>query len=176
MTRPEPSTKADAGASTYRPRVLFLCTGNACRSQLAEGWLRHLAGDRFEALSAGTEPHGLNPRAVATMAELGIDIAGHRSEHLSLHLPPAAATPDLVIAVCDQAAQNCPTVPGAVVLRWPFPDPAPGGVDVGADEATTQAAFAAVRDAIRARIAAWLAAGAPLDGSDPTATDRGPCA
>lgn len=167
--------------------MLFLCTGNACRSQLAEGWLRHLAGDRFEALSAGTEPHGLNPRAVATMAELGLDIASQRSEHLDAHLPPAAAPLDLVIAVCDHAAESCPTLPGVAILRWPFPDPAPGGVDVGADEATTMAAFAAVRDSIRARIEAWLAAGAPLDGSDPATnetalapstspTEPGPCA
>ena len=143
--------------------MLFLCTGNACRSQLAEGWLRELAGPGVEALSAGTDPHGLNPRAVATMAAVGVDIAGQRSEHLEVHLPPAAPLPDLVIAVCDAAAASCPSLPGVPTLRWPFPDPAPGGVDLGADEAEVTARFAAVRDAIRDRIAAWLAAGAPAD-------------
>lgn len=147
--------------SDPRPRVLFLCTGNACRSQMAEGWLRHLAGDRVVALSAGTEPHGLNPRAVAAMAEAGVDISGQRSEHLNEYLPPSADAPDVVIAVCSKAADNCPIFPARVTtLRWPFPDPAPGGVDVGADEAETTARFHEVRDAIRARIEAWLADGA----------------
>jgi protein-tyrosine-phosphatase len=105
------------------------------------------------------------------MAAAGVDIATQRSEHVAVHLPPAAAPLDLVIAVCDHAAASCPTIPGVSLLRWPFPDPAPGGIDVGADEAATAAAFAAVRDAIRARLEVWLVAGAPLDGSDPTAAD-----
>ncbi len=151
-------TKTD---SVKRPRVLFLCTGNACRSQMAEGWLRHLAGDRIEALSAGTDPHGLNPRAVSSMAAVGVDIAGQRSESLEDYLPPKAEAPDVVIAVCSKAADSCPVFPGRVTtLRWPFPDPAPGGVDAGADEVTIQANFARVRDAIRARIESWLAEGA----------------
>ena len=149
-------------APQKRPRVLFLCTGNACRSQMAEGWLRHLAGARVEALSAGTEPHGLNPRAVASMAAVGVDIGGQRSEPLSDYLPPVAEAPDVVIAVCSLAAESCPVFPGRVTtLRWPFPDPAPGGVDDGGDEATIAANFGRVRDAIRARIEGWLAEGAP---------------
>lgn len=146
-----------------RPRVLFLCTGNACRSQMAEGWLRHLAGERIESLSAGTDPHGLNPRAVAAMADAGVDISGQRSESIELYLAPDTR-PDLVIAVCDAAAANCPTLPGAQTLRWPFPDPAPGGQDAGADEAAITQNFHTVRDAIRARLEAWLEAGAePLE-------------
>ena len=145
---------------TNRRRVLFLCTGNACRSQIAEGWLRELGGEAFESVSAGTEPHGLNPRAVATMAAAGVDISGQRSEHVDLFRDPP---PDLVIAVCPAAAEACPTLPGVPTLRWPFPDPAPGGVDQGADEAEIEERFAAVRDAIRERVAAWLEAGAPFE-------------
>jgi arsenate reductase len=154
MTNPDP-----------RPRVLFLCTGNACRSQMAEGWLRHLAGDRIVALSAGTEPHGLNARAVAAMAAAGVDISAQASEHLDAYLPPSSEPPDVVIAVCSKAADNCPIFPARVTtLRWPFPDPAPGGVDAGTSEAETTASFHAVRDAIRTRIEVWLADGAaPLD-------------
>lgn len=146
-----------------QPRVLFLCTGNACRSQMAEGWLRHLAGDRVIALSAGTDPHGLNPRAVQAMADAGVDIAHQQSESIEAYLTPATR-PDLVIAVCDAAAANCPTIPGAQTLRWPFPDPAPGGQDRGATEAEIMTHFHTVRDAIRARLEAWLLSGAaPLD-------------
>ena len=143
-----------------KPRVLFLCTGNACRSQMAEGWLRHLAGKRVEACSAGTDPHGLNPRAVQAMADAGVDISGHASEALDGYLVEGKR-PDLVIAVCASAADNCPTVPGAATLAWPFPDPAPGGQDLGGSEAEIMANFHAVRDAIRERLEAWLAGGAP---------------
>ncbi len=89
-------------------RVLFLCTGNSCRSQMAEGWLRHLAGDRFEALSAGTNPVGVNPQAVEVMQEVGIDISHQYSKHVAefqgrrLHY---------VITVCDHAQESCPTEP-----------------------------------------------------------------
>lgn len=141
--------------------VLFLCTGNACRSQMAEGWLRELAGDGIEALSAGTDPHGLNPRAVASMAAAGVDISAHRSQHLNEFMPPERSAPDLIIAVCSNAADSCPVFPGVTqVLRWPFPDPAPGGVDSGEDEAAIMANFAQVRDSIRRRIDAWLESGA----------------
>lgn len=149
--------------SPHAPRVLFLCTGNACRSQMAEGWLRHLAGQRIVALSAGTDPHGLNPRAVQAMADAGVDISAQTSESIERYLAPDTR-PDLVIAVCDAAADNCPTIPGAKTLRWPFPDPAPGGQNLGATEADVMANFHTVRDAIRARLETWLAAGAaPLD-------------
>jgi arsenate reductase len=143
-----------------RPRVLFLCTGNACRSQIAEGWLRHLGGERFEALSAGVEPHGLHPRAVSTMREVGVDISGQRSEDIALYLD---APPDLVVTVCDRAAARCPELPASTpVLHWPFPDPA----SASGDACAVAREFAAVRDAIRARIEDWLASGADLLASD----------
>lgn len=137
------------------PRVLFLCTGNSCRSQMAEGWLRAMAGDRLQALSAGTRPVGVNPRAVSTMAAQGVDIAGQRSEDVADYL---ADPPELVIAVCDRAAASCPTLPGATaVLRWPFDDPA----EATGSEAEVAAVFERVCGEIRDRIAAWLAEGAP---------------
>lgn len=136
------------------PRVLFLCTGNSCRSQIAEGWLRSLGGDRFEVLSAGTEAHGLNPRAVQTMLEVGVDISGHRSETIERYLEDP---PELVVAVCDHAAENCPELPPSTrVLTWPFPDPAAAE---GSDE-EIRMEFARVRDSIRDRIEDWLSAGA----------------
>jgi len=142
-----------------RARVLFLCTGNSCRSQMAEGWLRHLAGERFESLSAGTDPQGLNPRAVAVMGEVGVDIAEQRSQSID-GFP--GEPPELVVTVCDRAAAACPTFPGAMrVVHWPFPDPA--GATGSEEEILAQ--FRAVRDSIRARLDAWLESGAPLDAS-----------
>lgn len=137
-----------------RPRVLFLCTGNSCRSQMAEGLLRHLAGDRLEALSAGVLPVGVNPGAVNAMAEIGVDISAQESEHVSEYL---ADPPDLVVAVCDGAAAVCPEFPGpSEMLRWPFDDP------VGSSGSPQEAAeFGRVRDEIRARLEAWLREGAP---------------
>ncbi len=103
-------------------RVLFLCTGNSCRSQMAEGWLRHLARDRFNVASAGTRPAGLNPDAVLVMREAGVDIAGHRSKNVSEFLQQPF---DFVITVCDSAKEACPYFPGEVQrLHWSFPDPA----------------------------------------------------
>lgn len=125
---------------------------------MAEGLLRHLAGARVVSLSAGTAPHGLNPRAVSAMADVGIDISGQTSDPLSNYLDDP---PELVIAVCSNAADNCPSLPGATcVLRWPFPDPAPGGVDEGASEAEIRERFHSVRDAIAERLEQWLATGA----------------
>ena len=148
-----------------RPTVLFLCTGNACRSQMAEGWLRHLAGDAVVALSAGTAPAGLDARAVAAMAEVGVDVSGQTSDALERYLDDP---PELVIAVCDRAAAACPTLPGATaVLRWPFPDPAAArGTD-----GEVRAAFGEVRDAIRGRLEAWLAEGAPPRAEMPHCRD-----
>jgi arsenate reductase len=103
-------------------KVLFLCTGNSCRSQMAEGWLRHYAGDRTEVFSAGTRPAGLNPTAVAVMREAGIDISSHRSKHVN-----ELAKEDFlfVITVCDSAREECPVFPGALYqLHWSFEDPA----------------------------------------------------
>lgn len=88
-----------------KPKVLFLCTGNSCRSQMAEGWARHLLGDRIEPYSAGIEAHGLNPSAVRVMREAGVDVSGQSSKRVST----LADVPlDLVITVCGHADENCP--------------------------------------------------------------------
>jgi len=103
-------------------RVLFLCTGNSCRSQMAEGLLRRLANDHFEVASAGTNPQGLNPGAVDAMREIGIDIAHQQSRHVD-HF--AGEQFDYVITVCDRAKESCPIFPATVsVLHWSFDDPA----------------------------------------------------
>jgi arsenate reductase len=118
---------------------------------MAEGWLRALAGERFEALSAGTHPVGLNPGAERSMAAAGIDIAGQTSDSIQSFL---TAPPELVVTVCDNASRSCPSFPGATrVVHWPFPDPA--DASGSADEIAH--AFDSVRDAIRARIETWLA-------------------
>ncbi len=107
--------------ATGRLRVLFLCTGNSCRSQMAEGWARHLLGDKVEAFSAGTEPHGLNPDAVRVMADAGVDISIQKSQHLSEFLEEDF---DLVVTVCDNARESCPTFPGAKrTIHRSFDDP-----------------------------------------------------
>lgn len=104
-----------------RRRILFLCTGNACRSQMAEGWARHLHSDKFEVYSAGVRPAGVDPVAVQVMAEAGVDISGHRSKHVT---ELGDKTFDYVIILCDFAAETCPVSFGqAPVLRRPFDDP-----------------------------------------------------
>jgi arsenate reductase (thioredoxin) len=105
-----------------KPKVLFLCTGNSARSQMAEGYLRHAAGDRFEAASAGIEPKGLNPLAIEAMREIGIDISRQTSKDvvslLGQHVP-------YVVTVCDNAKERCPIFPGTwKFLHWSFEDPA----------------------------------------------------
>ena len=105
-----------------KPKVLFLCTGNSARSQMAEGYLRHVAGDRFETMSAGIEPKGLNLLAVEAMLEIGIDISHQQSKDvvtlLGQHVP-------YVVTVCDNAKERCPIFPGAwKFLHWSFQDPA----------------------------------------------------
>lgn len=135
------------------PRVLFLCTGNACRSQIGEGWLRHLAGDRVDVLSAGITPHGVNPTAVEVMGEVGVDLTEHSSDDVEQYLDQRV---DVVIAVCDDAADSCPEFDRpAQLLRWPFPDPARA---TGTREEVL-AAFRKVRDSIRERIESWIASG-----------------
>ena len=102
--------------------VLVLCTGNSCRSQLAEGFLRHFAGNNANIYSAGIEVHGLNPRAVKVMAESGIDISGHTSNHVDEY---ADIKFDYVITVCDHAKESCPFFPTqAQKFHYNFPDPA----------------------------------------------------
>lgn len=125
-----------------KPKVLFLCTGNSARSQMAEGYLRHVAGDRFEAMSAGIEPKELNPLAVAAMREIGIDISLQKPKNvvslLGQHVP-------YVITVCDDARERCPVFPGTwKFLRWSFEDPAAA---LGTEEERL-AAFRRIRDEI----------------------------
>ena len=104
-----------------RQRILFLCTHNSARSQMAEGLLRHLGGERFEAFSAGTEATFVRPLAIAAMAELGIDVSEQESKTLDRYLGEPF---DAVITVCDQAAESCPVFPGATQrLHWSFLDP-----------------------------------------------------
>jgi arsenate reductase (thioredoxin) len=131
-------------------RVLFLCTGNSARSQMAEGLLRHLAGDRFEVTSAGTRPVGLNPYAVEVMQEIGIDLTNHRSKSIEEFLIQPF---DYVITVCDRAKAACPVFPAAVSsLHWNFEDPA--AATGGKDERL--AVFRHVRDEIADRIRTFL--------------------
>jgi arsenate reductase len=128
-----------------KERVLILCTGNSARSQMAEGLLRRLAGDRYEVFSAGTRPAGLNPNAVRVMAEIGIDISGHRSKPVE----EFAGQPfDCVITVCDHARESCPVFFGARrQIHKSFEDPA------AAVESEPLAAFRRVRD----QLVQWLA-------------------
>ena len=105
-----------------RPKVLFLCTGNSARSQMAEGYLRHAAADRFDPLSAGLEPKGLNPFAIEVMREIGIDISGQRSKDVVTLLGQFVP---YVVTVCDNAQERCPIFPGTwKFLHWSFEDPA----------------------------------------------------
>ena len=107
-----------------KKRVLVLCTGNSCRSQMAEGALRHYRGDDFEAFSAGTKPSSVNPTAVKVMREIGIDISGHRSKSMDEFKGQRF---DYVITVCDNAKESCPIFSGRTkVIHWSFPDPLHG--------------------------------------------------
>jgi arsenate reductase len=133
-----------------KPKVLFLCTGNSCRSQMAEGWARHLRGDDMESYSAGIETHGLNPRAVAAMAEAGVDISHHRSTHLD---ELANVDFDYVVTVCSHAHESCPVYPGrAKVVHVGFDDPPVLARDAVTEE-EAMAPYRRVRDEIRAFVA-----------------------
>jgi arsenate reductase len=133
-------------------RVLILCTGNSARSQMAEGLLRDLAGDRFEVFSAGIRPSVVNPLAIQAMAERGLDISGNRSKHLNEFVKEPF---DYVITVCDDAAEACPVFPGrAERVHWRFPDPA----RAAGDEAQRLQVFRETREAIEARLRSWLSA------------------
>ena len=136
-----------------RRRVLFLCTHNSARSQMAEGLLRHLAGERFEVMSAGTEATSVRPEAIAAMADLGVDISGQESKSLERYMGESF---DHVITVCDAANEACPVFPGAENrLHWSFGDPS----QATGDEEERLEAFRKVRDEIRARIEQDLLAG-----------------
>jgi arsenate reductase (thioredoxin) len=108
--------------NSMKPKILVLCTGNSCRSQIAEGYLKHFSKDKAEVYSAGIETHGVNPRAIATMKEDGIDISNHTSNNVNEY---AHLEFDYVITVCDNAKENCPYFPAKVkMLHHNFPDPA----------------------------------------------------
>lgn len=127
-------------------RILFLCTGNSCRSQMAEGFARHLKSDAFEAFSAGIETHGLNPNAVKVMAEVGVDISAQQSTHVD-QLKDLDF--DYVITVCGHADQHCPVFPGAAkVVHVPFDDP-PRLAQNAASEEEALGHYRRVRDQIR---------------------------
>jgi arsenate reductase len=129
-----------------KARVLFLCTGNSARSQMAEGYLRHTAEDEFEALSAGIEPKGLNPLAVEAMREIGIDISHQKSKDVREFLGQAIP---YVITVCDNAKERCPIFPRSFkFLHWPFEDPA----EAAGSHDEKLAVFRRVRDEIVNRI------------------------
>ena len=131
--------------------VLFLCTHNSARSQMAEGFLRHLAGDCFEAASAGTEATRVHPLAVRAMQEVGIDLSTHRSKTLDTLLDRPW---DYVITVCDSANERCPLFPGHTArLHWSLDDPS----QATGDETQRLATFRRVRDEIQARLEDWLA-------------------
>jgi arsenate reductase len=130
--------------------LLFLCTGNSCRSQMAEGWGHHFAGDRLELNSAGIEAHGQNPRAVAVMAEAGIDISGQESTQVTDAMIDAA---DAVVTVCGHADEHCPVLPPKVrKIHWPLDDPA----KASGTEEEIMAVFRASRDDIRERVHALV--------------------
>lgn len=132
-------------------RILFLCTGNSCRSQMAEGWLRELAGERCVSLSAGSKPSGyVHPLAVKAMNEVGVDITAGVSKSINEFLPPAGEPPEIVVSVCDSAAEECPTFPGPVQrIHRPFDDPA----HATGTAAEQMAVIQRVRDEIRQYIA-----------------------
>jgi arsenate reductase len=137
---------AAAEAGEERTRVLFVCTHNSARSQMAEGLLRHLAGDRFEAHSAGTEATQVRPLAIRAMEEVGVDIAGQESKTLERYLEEPF---DYVITVCDEANEACPFFPGAKNrLHWSLEDPS----QAKGSEDEQLAVFRRVRDNIRERI------------------------
>jgi len=134
-------------------RVLFVCTHNSARSQMAEGFLRHLGGDAFEAASAGTEPGELHPLAVEVMAEAGIDISGQRAKAVDDFVRQRF---DYVITVCDDAREACPFFPGAARrLHWSLPDPSAAS---GSREERLSV-FRAVRDEVRRRVEEFLTDG-----------------
>ena len=115
-----------------KTKILFLCTGNSCRSQIAEGWARHLKGDAIDAWSAGIEKHGLNPLAVKAMAEAGVDISGYSSKLIE-ELPELDF--DYVITVCDNAHESCPLFPGKVrIIHKGFDDPPRLAADAGGEK------------------------------------------
>jgi arsenate reductase len=128
------------------PEVLFLCTGNSCRSQIAEGWAKHIGGDSVVVHSAGIEAHGKNPRAIEVMQEIGIDISGQESTIIDDTMLQNA---DVLVTVCGHADEQCPVLPpGITKLHWPLTDPAKA---TGTEE-EIMIEFRATRDEIKGRV------------------------
>jgi len=129
-----------------KKRILFLCTGNSCRSQMAEGFLRHMAGDRFEVFSAGVKPTQVNPLAIKVMAEAGIDISKHRSKSAMEFISQQF---DYIITVCDNAKQTCPVFPGKhEKIHWDLEDPA----EAQGNEEERLSFFRRIRDEIKSMV------------------------
>ena len=163
LSLPRPSI---AGMSTdaHRRRVIFVCTHNSARSQMAEGMLRAWGGDRFEAFSAGTEATEVRPEAIAVMRELGINIGGQTSKTLEPFLGESFAW---LVTVCDQAKEACPTLPGVRrQLHWSVEDPSA----VEGDEAARLAAFREARDDLEERIRSFIRA----EPDEPPTSDTAP--
>ncbi|GGH21180.1 arsenate reductase (thioredoxin) [Paenibacillus segetis] len=137
-----------------KPLVYFLCTGNSCRSQIADGFLQMLGGDRYEVKSAGLESHGLNPRAILVMQEAGIDITHHTSDVIDSNILNRA---DYIITLCGHADDHCPVISNEKVIKWHwgFDDPAKA---TGTEEEIMDQ-FRNVRDAIKVRIEQFLTEG-----------------
>lgn len=134
-----------------KPTLLFLCTGNSCRSQICEGYAKAALGDAWVVLSAGIEAHGKNPRAIAVMAEDGLDISAQESTVLS---DAMIAQTDVFVTVCGHADEHCPVLPaGRKRIHWPLPDPA----KASGTEDEVMAEFRAVRDDIKQRVKALAA-------------------
>jgi len=134
-----------------KKRVLILCTGNSARSQMAEGLLREMAGERFDVESAGVAPSAVRGEAIQAMQEIGIDISGHNSKSVDLFVDQQF---DYIITVCDNARESCPVFPGtAERIHWSFDDPAAAQ----GDDQSRLAAFRRVRDEIRSRLKEFAA-------------------
>ncbi|MFS0921424.1 arsenate reductase (thioredoxin) [Brevibacillus sp. 179-C 1.1 NHS] len=134
-----------------KPLVYFLCTGNSCRSQIADGFLKALGGDQYEVKSAGLEAHGLNPRAIQVMHEVGVDIRSHTSDVIDTELLKHA---DYIITLCGHADEHCPVIPNqnGVKWHWGFDDPA----KATGTEQEIMASFRSVRDSIKDRIEQFI--------------------
>ena len=131
-------------------KILFLCTGNSCRSQMGEGFMRHMAGNKFEVFSAGVEPTEVNPYAIKVMAEAGIDISSHKSKSVNEFLEQEF---DYVITVCNHAKQVCPVFPGQYErIHWDIEDPA----DAKGSEQEKLAFFRKIRDEIKEKCLEFL--------------------
>ena len=153
--------------STQKQRVIFVCTHNSARSQMAEGMLRAWGGDRFEAFSAGTEQTRVRPEAIAVMAEIGIDISGHASKTLE---PFMGKEFSWLITVCDQAKESCPTIPGVrQQAHWSVDDPSAAE----GDEESRLEAFRMARDHLRDRVHMFVLAAGRDDLPDPEPTRIG---